>query len=76
MQVNYWPSTLDDVQTSPDSKEAQAVSSARIEGQRVKQVGSPECWPEQGASPARVLRHLPMHGMLSSTMAGNLPCSF
>ncbi|CAK0731694.1 hypothetical protein CVIRNUC_000030 [Coccomyxa viridis] len=36
-EVNYWPSTLDDVQTSPDSKEAQAVSSARIEGQRVKQ---------------------------------------
>ena len=42
MQVNYWPSTLDDVQTSPDSKEAQAVSSARIEGQRVKQVSSLE----------------------------------
>ena len=40
MQVNYWPSTLDDVQTSPDSKEAQAVSSARVEGQRVKHVSS------------------------------------
>ena len=48
MQVNYWPSTLDNVQTSPNSKEAQSVSSARIEGQRVKQVGrKPDCEPDK-----------------------------
>ena len=41
MQVNYWPSTLDDVQTSPDSKEGQTISSATITGRRVKQVRNP-----------------------------------
>ena len=39
VQVNYWPSSLDDVQTSPNSKEAQSISAATITGQRVKQVG-------------------------------------
>ncbi len=38
LQVNYWPSTLDNVQTSPNSKEAQSISTATISGQRVKQV--------------------------------------
>lgn len=38
MQVNYWPSTLDDVETSPESKEAHTVSKDEINGKRVKQV--------------------------------------
>ncbi|CAL5227866.1 g10902 [Coccomyxa viridis] len=36
-EVNYWPSSLDNVQTSPNSKEAQNISTATITGQRVKQ---------------------------------------
>lgn len=41
LQVNYWPSTQDNVQTSPNSKEAQTISSATVTGQRVKQVRKP-----------------------------------
>ena len=41
LQVNYWPSSLDNVQTSPNSKEAQNISTATITGQRVKQVCGP-----------------------------------
>ena len=37
-EVNYWPSTLENTQTSPDSKEAHTVDPSSIEGQRVKQV--------------------------------------
>ena len=36
--MNYWPSTLDNVQTSPESKEAHTVSKDEVRGHRVKQV--------------------------------------
>lgn len=41
LQVNYWPSTLEPVETSPESKEAHTVSKQEISGQRVKQVCCP-----------------------------------
>jgi catalase len=41
-EVNYWPSTQDNVQTSPDSKEAQTIDPSELQGHRVKMDIVPE----------------------------------
>lgn len=41
-EVNYWPSTLENVQVSPDSAEAKTIDPTKLEGYRVKQDIVPE----------------------------------